>query len=488
MSTRISLPAGSYVLPDPRASCKRLVGCFSEPEDQDAPSDDKDGPPPVTLRRMEGLTTITGDGSVNAVRGMWEMAGTEYAVIGTNLYAVTPNNAVLIGTGISGSSFVRMTDNGACLVILVPNSSLCWTYAPNGGGFQQLTTTFFTALGAKDCWFVDTFIVFLAVNGTTFFNDDGRAVSGNNQITFTTAASFSRAFGTDLFVGGAIDHREIVIFGSRTTEGYINVGNAVGTPFSSAPDTFMEIGAHPLAPYAIAKQDQSIFWIANDRSIRRRSGQTPTRVSNAGIEQILKKSSTSIEPLTGCYALTPTIGGHPMWVLTMPAISRTVVYDCLTQKWFELSSFGLGYWRPLCYHNGLGLQLLGDSQSGNIGFLDPGVFTEFGQVLDCEFTTQPIFSNHDRITHRRIELVATMGEGSSQTVAPIVDLLSSDDSGVTFQSFVDPQTLGTQGEYDHRAVWFNLGQSRDRVYRFRITDPTPLFTVGVFATLEGGKW
>ena len=116
-----------------------------------------------------------------------------------------------------------MTDNGACLVILVPNTDICFTYTPNvgGGGLQPLTSAFFLTLGgAIDCWYVDTFIVFLANNNSgrgsyTFFNDDGRQVSGNAQISFTTAASFSRQFGTDPFYGMGVDHRQPVFFGSR---------------------------------------------------------------------------------------------------------------------------------------------------------------------------------------------------------------------------------------------------------------------------------
>ncbi len=496
-SVPIPLPAGSYQLPDPRASYKKLVGCFAEPEDQDASSDDKNGPPLITLRRMDGLTKITGDGTGNPVRGMWEMAGVEYVVIGPTLYSVGVGslsspavgaNLNPIGTGIPGNSFIRMSDNGACLVMLVPFTNLCWTYSPGSGGFQQLTASFFLTLGAIDLGFVDSFMVFLSTNGTTFFNDDGRTVSGVGQITFTTAASFSREFGTDQFVGMAIDHREILMFGTRTSEGYVNAGNPTGTPFSSAPDSFMAIGVHPNGSYTVGSQDQSVFFVANDRTVRRRNGQTPTKVSNAGIDQILKQPNALLDS----YALTPTIGGHPMYVLTMPAIQRTLAYDCLTSKWFELESIvgntNLGYWRPLVYHNGLGLQLLGDSQSDSIGYLDATVTTEFGNPMVCAFTTQSVSSNNDRITHRRIELVCTMGGAINQTAIPKVDLLCADDDSGVFISFSDPQNLGGQGQTDNRAYWFNLGQVRSRIYQFRVTDPTELFTYGVFATLEGGKW
>lgn len=434
--TQIGLPLGSYSIPDPRVSCKRLIGCFSETSDQDNTFDAKQNPagrlPPATLRRMAGIKSIPGfgDGSGRPVRGMWEMAGVLYVVIGPNFYSAAYNpitqTAVLTRLNgaipITGNTFVRQADNGACLVILDPGTSSAWTYSI-GGGFQQLLNPFFTSQGAKDVWFDDTYIIFLSnvppSNGgygtLTFFNDDGRNVSGNFQITFTSAATFTREFGTDPFIGGTVDHREILIMGARTSEGFLNAGNSPGTPFGSAPDSFVEIGCHKLAGYSVAKQDQSIFWVANDWTVRRRNGQTPTRVSNSGIENILMTSD-----LTGCYALTPSVAGHPLWILTMPnALSpdgytgRTIGFDCLTQKWFELESFGQGSWRPLCYYNGAGLQLLGDSLSDQVGSLDTTNFTEFGAIQRCEFTTQGIYDGHNRITHQRLELVATVGQNAS---------------------------------------------------------------------------
>src|ERR1700730_1645628 len=237
MATTIPLPLASYVLVDPRASCKRLIGCYSETMDQDSPADYKSKANPATLRRMAGIKNIPGfsDGSGHPVRGMWEMAGVQYVVIGPHFYSVTFNpityTAVLTRLNgaipITGNTFVRQADNGACLVILDPGTSSAWTYSI-AGGFQQLLNPFFPRQGARDLWFVDSYIVFLSnvppSNGgygtLTFFNDDGRAISGNNQITFTTAASFSREFGTDPFIGGAVDHREIIIIGARTAEGF----------------------------------------------------------------------------------------------------------------------------------------------------------------------------------------------------------------------------------------------------------------------------
>lgn len=506
----IPLPLASYQLADLRAASKRLVGCYPEPAPQSQPDDLKSQQPAV-LRRWPGISTFTPNSLSNQIRGLWEMAGTVYAVVGFDLYTVSSLGTYSIVPGssgqISGSGFVRMTDNGACLVILVPGTDTCVTYTPfsGGGGVQQLTSSFFLTLGgAIDCWFVDSYIVFLANNNNgngsyTFFNDDGRQVSGNAQITFTTAASFNRQFGTDPFYGMCVDHREVLMLGSRSTEGFLNTGNPTGSPFSAASDTYMPYGVHPQCPYSIALQDNSVLWVANDLTVRRRNGQTPARISTAGVEAVLSNAN-KYGLLTGTYALSspaggPTWNGHPFYVLTIPLAERTLVYDCVTQEWFDLVSVLNGQeiqYRGLSYLNAFGKQLVGDSESGTIGYLDDTVQNEFGNAnapVVCAFTTQPLYSGNNRQIVRRVEAVVTAGSGPSFAVAPRIDLLLSDNWGETYDpSGDDSQTLGVAGDTANRAVWWNLGQYYSLVMQFRVTDASPTFSVDITAMVDPCKW
>jgi hypothetical protein len=439
---------------------------------------------PAYLRRWAGITPFASDGTTNAVRGMWTMQGVLYAVIGPTLYSVDQSGILTnIGSGIPGTSFVRMTDNTQCLVILVPNTTYCYTYCPfqsTQPTFQAITSAVFLKFGAIDCKFLDSYIVFLAIGGRLFYNDDGQIISGSNQITFTTNATFPREFGTDLFIGIGVDHREITNFGLWTSEGYLNVGNPVGTPFSTSPQSFIELGCHPDAAYSIALQDQTLFWVANDRTVRKKNGQTPARISNSGIEAILEHAN-----LKGSYALTPNIAGHNLWVYVIPQAFRTIVYDCLTSEWFEIESYNLGYWRALCYNNAYGRQFVGDSQGQGIGYLDTSVFTEFTQTMVATFTTQPVYKDHNRIVHRRLEVIMSSGQGGNSGAK--LSLYVSDDSGNTFRGF-PLRNLGSTGSYWVRAIWFNLGQSRNRVYKLSTSDPTPTFTVNITMDVEQSKW
>lgn len=476
MPQSLQLPIGSYQLPDPRASCRRLVNCFVQAAPANAqlgasPGDSKQTQPPVTLVRAAGITGFANDGTSNPCRGMWMMGGLLYAVIGPTLYSCTANGQLTpLGTGIPGTSFVRMTDNTACLTILVPNSAYAWTYSKSGG-FQQLSALGFTQLGAIDLGYIDTYTVFLQENGLGFFNDDGKAASGNGQITFNSGAQFLRSFGTDPFLGMCIANRNVTMLGQQTGETYIDAGNAVGSPFSAAPDGFIQLGCALTGGYTLAIQDQALHWLASDLTIRRANGQTPMRVSNHGIEAVINTANLAGQ-LAGAYALTYTYLGHLFYALTLPACGRTLVLDITTGEFHELSSSAttFGQWRVLCALPAYGKQLVGDSLSGQIGYLDTTATTEFGSTQTMSWTHQAVYSNNARISHRRLELLVGAGQAATYGTTPYVSLNVSDDGGETFRAF-PMKSLGVRGNYTSRAVWTNLGVGRQRVYQFSISDP-----------------
>jgi hypothetical protein len=598
------------------------------------------GPPALTDGNVYTFTatqTSSGVGS-QPVRGIRTMAGITYVVIGETLYSLSNNGtytqpgtsatltAIASGIVSNGYNFVRMCDNTECLFILVPGTNIGYTYTVDNGLEQYLDETFLF-YGGVDVWFIDSYMVFLALNGREFYNDDGQTTSGTGPITFTTGGVFPREFGTDEFVGMCVDHRAVHLFGQLTTEGYVDAGNATESPFAAAPDAFMQIGVNQHCGYTVALQDQSVFWVANDLTVRRLNGQTPVRVSNSGVESLLEDNKLL---LYGAYALTPTIGGHPLWVLTMPLAQKTIVYDCLTTEWFDLSSTttaDVEYWRPLCWYQGQGFQLVGDSQASQIGYLDGSIFAEFGQPMAAEVCTQSVYDNHNRITHERVEAVVTVGQGATLptvsspqltvtagfsavyggfidstsagfvtdvgpigSIAPttingyvvsmiaasliggtaqmyvalygaptnlaftlifkdqggvtqtlvssagtvsqpggsgltvwtfansasynimtngnsyifstgtafqappgtlggaIITLFKSDDAGYTWVAREGKQLGAFGSPRTARAVWWRLGQSRDRAYKFRISDPTEFFMVAIVAEVSGGRW
>jgi hypothetical protein len=461
------------------------VNCLAETAPLDNyVTDAKQKLPPVILRRAPGITPFAYNNTNNAVRGMWMMGGVEYAVIGSLLYTVSKAGALTqVGAGIGGAGLLRMTDNSLCLVMLQPGSATASVYTASHG-VSSVTLPF----PATDCWFIDSYIVFVQANGRGFFNDDGQATSGNGPITFVNGNIFPREFGTDKFVGMAISNRNIYMFGERTSEIYVDSGSAstVGTPFTDAPNGFLQIGMMPGAAFTAILQNNTVYWLAQDGTIRYLSGIQPVRVSNHGIESILQSIST-----VGCFGFSYSLGGHLFAAWTFPASSRTLVLDVTTGEWHEMSSEGLGYWRPLCCHNAFGLYLIGDSATGQIGYLDFTSLMEFGSTRSSVWTHQPIYDENNRLSHRRLELVLGAGfaplNGASQDVAPLITLSLSDDGGMTFRALPD-RSLGTTGSYLQRQVWFGLGMSRQRVYQFELSANAASWATDLVLSAEKGRW
>lgn len=478
----ISLPISSYTLTEPRAASRRLVNCFSEPSPTSGQNDVKNQDTPLILRRAPGIQAFYDTGLTDSpVRGMWVMQGILYAVIGSKLYRIDINGSpTIIGTGILGSKRVLMSDNGYCLVIIAPEltnsgvnpgDNVGFTYT-TAGAFAPITDLTFLQLGAINLGFIDSYIVFLAANGREFYNCDSQSTSGTGPITFTSAGGteFVREFGTDPFVGMTVLTRTILMIGQLTSEAFVDQGNQVGSPFTGAPNDFMEIGC--VAGYTVVKQDGSAFWIAQDRTIRRYIEGNAVRVSTYAIESILEQAD-----LTDAYAVSYSIGGHLMVAFTLPTSKHTFVYDCSTQQWHELDSYGLGYWRPYCTAQAYGKQMIGDSQAGRIGFLNTSIFSEFDVQQRAEWTHASIYKDHNRLLHQRLEIIMGTGSiGLPTTVSPQVSLYASDDGGNTFKA-LPTRSLGSTGQRFVRCVWYNLGMSRERVYRVAISDPVELWVV-----------
>jgi len=76
----------------------------------------------------------------------------------------------------------------------------------------------------------------------------------------------------------------------------------------------------------------------------------------------------------------------------------------------------------------------------------------------------------------------TTGQGSD----PKIMLEKSDDGGETWQSMPDRE-FGKRGERLSRAVWHNLGSSRQRVYRAAVSDPVPVTITDTILEVDGGR-
>lgn len=461
---KLPLPIATYRLPSPKASASRLVNCFIE---QGAQGSAKG---PVLLRRAPGIRTrvTLGDGPV---RGVVVMAGTLYALSGQTLYAIDANWQATAATGsVPGSERVRIETNGTSIVIVRP--SVGTGYSSDGATVSQITDSTFTGWTAGDVAFLDGYLVFRRPGTAQFFN------TGLNALTFSALDIATAEGKPDILVGMTVDHREIFLAGTDSCELWYNAALPTGSPFARTPSGLLEIGC--AAGASVGRQSNSVFWLADDLTIRRLNGSNPGRVSQHAIEDAIARMSV----VSDAFAIPYRAGGHEFFALTFPQASRTFLFDSSTGEWHERKSYGLGRWRANCTVRAYQKQVIGDSTTGKLGTVDPEIFTEFDDPMTMLWTYQGIYAENRRASHRRFELVVNSGSGTStgQGQNPLVTLKLSNDGGSTFHT-MPTRSLGLIGQYEKRVAWHRLGSARDRVYQVEVSDPVPVF--GIDTTIEG---
>jgi hypothetical protein len=469
----IPLPLGSYQLPAPAASCRRLVNCYS----QEAPPEKPKGEPAI-LCRAPGIAEFA-DTEEMEVRGGIVMGDTAFFVAGASLYSLSDGGVLteLSGDAISGNGPVRMATNGTDIVICPGDGS---GFSSDGSTVSAITDPVFTEAGGVDPVFLDGYIVFRRPGTAQFFN------TGLNAITFSglDVASVEGAPGN--LIGLTVNNRELVLAKEASSELWYNAANSPGSPFSRSPNGFKEPPGCA-ASMSLVNQDNAPVMLASDRTIRRLAS-VWERVSHHGIESILERMSL----LSDCYAMPYTQEGHSFVAFTFPNAGRTLVLDFNTLEWHEresrIDTVSIGRWRPSCILHAYGRQLVGDSQSGKIGILDPDTHTEFGEPQVVRWTYQAVRGDRNRVSHRRLEIGITAGQGlsSGQGENPLLTLFVSDDSGNTFRAR-PVRSLGRIGQYRRRVQYWNLGSARERVYSCEMSDPVRLFVLDTQLEAEGGR-
>lgn len=366
-----------------------------------------------------------------------------YAVAGTSLYRVSDGEDVGDIPGGQTLTFASgvsqlVTDNGYIF----------------DGTVTAITDTDKPTFQSVD--FVDGYLIYIE-------RDSGRfGGSALNDSSDYDALDFATAEGSpDNLVALKIDHREVLLFGTDSTEIWWNSGTA-GFPFERQAGGFVELGC--LARLGVVKADNSVFWLASDRTIRRLSGRTPVKVSQYGVEEAFSGYAT----LADCEAISYTWNGHIFVQFRFPTENATWVYDVTTNEWHETDSTLVA----AVHHDG---KVWVQDLDGTVGYLSDSVYTRFGENVRREITFPHVYSGQNRQFFSQIDVVMRTGD-APDGVTPYLTLEISDEGGNTFHT-LPLREMGVAGNYAKLIRWHRLGSSRDRVFRLSNADPVPFHFV-----------
>lgn len=463
---RLSLPIASYQLRTAQASTSRLVNCHPEKLPEGSPW-------PFRLARADGLSSWAEVGS-GPIEGLYSDHGLLYVVSGGGFYSVTSTPTATLRGAVGSSSEIDMDSNESAVVIVSPPSA--YHYTPGTTTFAQITDSDFTSRGAGDVEFADNWMLFREPDTGRFFGADLGSVSAFDALNFVTAEG-----SPDTLVGLKVDQRQVLAFGERSLELWMNTGVS-GFPFERMEPGFVERGC--LNGKTIAKLDQSVFWVAEDYTVRRLDGLTPVRVSTHGIEQWLR--TVTLVALRG-YAYTRE--GHLFYMLQAP--EGCFSFDVVTQSWAERNTYQEDTWNWCNPVSFAGKILVGSTTSNVIAELDPEVYDDLGDTQRMEWTYQPVYAEASRVFFDRIEIVCEVGVGltSGQGSDPLMMLSFSDNGGKTWTN-LPSRSLGAIGEYSARVHWESLGScasAHGRVFRAAISDPVRATILDTILHHRGGR-
>jgi hypothetical protein len=306
---------------------------------------------------------------------------------------------------------------------------------------------------------------------------------------------FASAEGNpDNIVSMIVDHREVWLFGSNSTEVWYNAGLS-DFPLVRIQGAYNELGC--AAPYSIAKMDNQIYWLGKDARgqgmVFRAAGYMGQRISTHAIEWQLQQYTD----LSDAVGYTYQQDGHSFYVLNFPSADTTWVFDVATSAWHERASFSNGEFNR---HRGNsqmffnGETVIGDYQNNKIYKFDLDVYADDGAIQKWlrSWRALPTGANNlTRTIQHAMQLDCETGVGLNigQGSDPQVMLRFSDDGGHTWSN-EHWKSMGRIGEYGNRTIWRRLGATmkiRDRVYEVSGTDPVRIYIMGAELILSGTR-
>ena len=467
----------AYVTRSVNAADNRMVNLFPEvvPEG---------GKEPAFLQRAPGLTRLATVG-IGPIRGAWTFGDYGYVVSGPTLFQIDTNwNAVAKGT-VAGTGPVNMADNGTQLFIAANPQG--YIYNANTDVFQQITDPDFP--GAATVGYLDGYFVFSEPNSQKIW------VTSLLDGTSVDPLDFASAEGNpDNVTAIFVDHREVWVFGTNSTEVWYDAG-LLDFPLTRIQGAYNELGC--AAPFSIAKMDNQIYWLGKDARgqgmVYRAAGYIGQRISTHAIEWQLQEYTD----LSDAVGYTYQQDGHSFYVLNFPSANTTWVFDVATGAWHERASFANGQFnrhRGNCQMFFNGQNVIGDYQNGKIYKFDLETYADDGQPQKWlrSWRALPTGANNlARTVQHAMQLDCETGVGLNlgQGSDPQVMLRWSDDGGHTWSN-EHWKSMGRIGRFGYRTIWRRLGATmkiRDRVYEVSGTDPVRIYIMGAELLLSGTR-
>lgn len=454
---RIPLTSHAYELESKPLSAQRLVNMYYEPASEETKTKEA-----VYDTGGLDLFATVGDGPIWGIHPMGSLL---YVVSGSNVYKINDaTSGTLLGSIGTVADDVIMSDDGNDVIIVKEDGA---AYLADSSSLTQITDGDFPSVSSVTV--LDTYSIFTKKDTTQYI------ISALNDASAYDAADIASAEESpDLLVRAFANHGQLWLFGQRTTEVH-NFTDSGDFPYAPQANATMQRGCG--AKRSVAQEDNTLFWLGDDRIVYRADGYSPVRISTHAIEKAIQDYTT----ISDAVAFVYTQNGHKFYTLTFPTELVTWVYDIATGKWSQRQSFEKGRWRASGFAFQFNKNLVGDFENGNIYEINPNSYTENGATIQRIITLPNVFNDTKRIVFSNFiaDFDAGLGLVSGQGSDPQVMMRYSNDGGYTWSNGLWG-SMGQIGEYSQRTAWYRLGIGRQRVFELTVSDPIPVHLTGAY--------
>lgn len=413
----------------------------------------------LTLYPTPGLSVFVNFGA-NPCRGMYERGDVLYVVNLSKLYRVQNNGTITeLGTLLTFGGRVNMADNGTQLMIVDGVNGYIFNF--NTSVFVRITDVDFP--GADTVTFFNgRFVVNKPNTGQFYISDLYNGLSWD-ALNFATAES-----DPDNLVRVIADGGSLILYGDKTTEMWGDTG-AADFPYGRIGSTAIEWGL--AARWSLTKFNDSLIFLRKNRlgqvQVAVHSGMNAEAVSSPELDYVLSQYAT-VGDATG---FSYMISGHPMYQINFPTANVSWLYDGQSKSWSQLQFGNSGRHRAEIQSQLLNKNYVCDYANGLIYRLAENVFTDNGTPIVREFVSRHQSDGNLRsVSQMWLEMEAGTGLQTGQGTDPQLMMQISRDGGHEWGAEIW-RSIGAAGKYKARAVFNQVGQARDWLFKFRITDP-----------------
>ena len=401
------------------------------------------------------------------IMGLHEINGRIFAVTPSKLYEVLQDGTSKELGNVDLTGRVVMEDNGNQIVMV--DGSKGYFYDDTTKEVKQITAPGWYP--ARTVTYQDGYFIFDRKGTGQFFISELLDVAFD-PLDFATAEG-----QPDTLVAVLSDHREVFMFGTDTIEVWYNSG-AADFPFERNQGAFIEKGC--AAPYSVAKQNNTVYFVGSDLMVYQLGGYIPQRISTHAVEGSLVGAD-----LSNAFAYTMQDEGHLFYVLTIPSKKLTWRFDISTGSWHIMQDYQFGRHRSNDAVFVNGKTLTGDFQNGRIYQMARNHYLDDGEPIVREFILPTIDMGREFLSMYSFELDMSSGIGliTGQGSDPLAWLQFSKDNGKTWSNWKEAR-IGKIGEYLKRVKWNRLGSARQFTIKVRISDPVPIDIGGAFVEVK----